>query len=101
MRLLYLSYWSAAEGLTQATVLPHLEVLEASSRVERLVFATVERGAPGPAPALGLGRATHVGLRARALRPAVAARALDFLELPRRLARLAREERLDYVLARG
>jgi glycosyltransferase involved in cell wall biosynthesis len=99
MRLLYLSYWSVGEGLTQATILPHLGVLQGSPRIEKLLFVTVERGpSQAPPPALD---ARHVGLRARSMRPSLAARMLDFLELPSQIARLCREEGTDFVLARG
>jgi glycosyltransferase involved in cell wall biosynthesis len=44
MNLLYIGYWELGDGLTQATVLPHLRILLASEKIEKLVFVTIERG---------------------------------------------------------
>ncbi|MBI1737088.1 MAG: glycosyltransferase family 4 protein [Candidatus Rokubacteria bacterium] len=102
MRLLYLSYWSLDEGLTQATVLPHLDVLRSSPRISHIEFVTVERDDVAPfAPSFGAARLRHVALRANRVRPAVVGRGLDFLTLPRALVRLCDGQAIDYILARG
>lgn len=102
MRLLYLSYWGIDDGLTQATVYPHLEVLAASPKIEFLLFVSVERGPGGRLPpdleARGI---RHAPLRARSLSPAVVSRAIDFVALPAALERLVREHRITMILARG
>lgn len=102
MRLLYLSYWGVDDGLTHATVYPHLEVLAASGRIEFLLFVSVERGGLGRLdPRLAALGVRHATLRARSFGPAVVARALDFVSFPSALARLCREHGITQVLARG
>ncbi|CAG5084287.1 glycosyltransferase [Parvicella tangerina] len=43
MRLAFIAYWGIDQGLTQATVLPHLRVLSEDPRVEEIIFFTIER----------------------------------------------------------
>lgn len=43
MKLAFISYWGVNEGLTQATVLPHLEYLNSKQEVDEIVFLTIER----------------------------------------------------------
>jgi glycosyltransferase involved in cell wall biosynthesis len=102
MRLLYLSYWGISEALTQSTVLPHLEVLQTASRIEQVIFVSVERGHPGLfRPGFDASRIRHIDLRAHSLLPRIPARALDFMRLPTQLATLCRREGIDCILARG
>ena len=102
VRLLYLSYWGVDDGLTHATVLPHLEILAASSRIELILFVSVERGAVGMFDSeLARRGVRHVPLKARSLGPAVLSRAIDFVELPAAIARLCREHGITGILARG
>ncbi len=44
MNVLFISYWGLEEGLTQATVIPHLRILSEMKEVERIQFVTIERG---------------------------------------------------------
>lgn len=42
-RILFLGYWNLDDGLTQATILPHLQILKNMSNVEYLHFANTQR----------------------------------------------------------
>lgn len=41
--MLFISYWGVDEGLTKATVLPHLKILAENGRVDEIDFITIER----------------------------------------------------------
>ncbi len=43
MKLAFISYWGIDQGLTQATVIPHLAVLDRLLAVESIHFITIER----------------------------------------------------------
>ena len=43
MKLLYLSYWGIEEGLTKATVIPHLRMLSDIDEIEKILFVSIER----------------------------------------------------------
>ena len=102
VRLLYLSYWSASDGLTRSTVLPHLQVLRQSPDIELLAFTSVERtaGAGRDAEVERLG-VVHEPLHARQGGINLISRALDFVSLPRGIARICRQHGITRILARG
>ena len=41
--ILFINYWGVEEGLTQATTLPSLNLLDQDPRVDKVVFCTIER----------------------------------------------------------
>lgn len=43
LNIYLISYWGINEGLTQATVLPHVQILEAENRVDKIILFTIER----------------------------------------------------------
>jgi glycosyltransferase involved in cell wall biosynthesis len=102
VHLLYLSYWGVDDGLTHATVFPHLEVLAGSPKIETLLFVTVERGPAGRFDeGLRQRGIRHLPLPASSFGPRVLSRALDFVALPRAIGRLCRAHAIDRILARG
>lgn len=48
MKLLYIGNWALKDGLTQATVIPHINLLLESKKLEHLVFVTIERNGQKP-----------------------------------------------------
>ena len=48
--IIFISYWGFNEGLTQATVLPHLQILARSPHVGQIILVTVERQSEMPLP---------------------------------------------------
>ena len=43
MKIAYLTYWSINEGLSQATSIPHIKVLNNFSQVEQIDYYTFEK----------------------------------------------------------
>jgi hypothetical protein len=43
LRICYVTYWGLSEGLTQATVLPHLRILSRMKEVDQIDFFSIER----------------------------------------------------------
>lgn len=43
MKIAFIAYWGYNQGLTQATVIPHLRILSSDSRVSEITFYTIER----------------------------------------------------------
>ncbi len=102
MNVLFLSYWGLNDGLTSATVFPHLTILAGFSNVEKIVLVTVEREKTFDRSALPLdAKILHVPLFADRKLPNVAGRMLDFLVFPKKLAALCRKEGIDRLIARG
>ena len=57
MHICFVSYWGLKEGLTQATVLPHLQILAERKDVHLISFVTVER--KGKVEPLGMDKVQH------------------------------------------
>ncbi len=100
--LLYLSTWALDDGLTHSTVFPHLEVLQTSTRFDRLFLITVEHE-PGTAfePTFPASRIQHATMRRRSYRPAPLARMVEYLTWPAHIGRICRNNRVELILARG
>lgn len=43
MRVLFFGYWGANEGLSQATINPHLEILCSDAQVDKVLYISIER----------------------------------------------------------
>lgn len=100
--LLFLDYWSLNEPLTQATVLPTLDMVFREGLADRVVLLTVERDS---APASGGGAlpegVVHAPLLAHRGWPKPMARALDLLRMVPRVAEVVRREKATFIMARG
>lgn len=99
MNLLYLSYWGLADGLTQSSVLPHLEILARMARTNRIIFVTVERDAFSW-PELTIDKVEHVPLTSKTLGIGLLTKVFDFISFPRLLSELVTKYEVDQVLCR-
>jgi len=43
MKIIFFGYWGANEGLSQATINPHLEILSQFDEIEEIFYVTIER----------------------------------------------------------
>ena len=102
LNLLYIGNWALSDPLTQATVFPHLELLLESSRVEKLVFLTIERKDMDDQDYAIL---RHPKIIYRPLLSAMSSgilgRVNDLIRFPVAVRRLIKEHQVDKVIARG
>ncbi len=103
LRFLFLSYWGIADGLTAATVRPHVEILAQFSGTREVLLVTIEREKAGPATPPGWlpRKARHLTLGSLPTAPRLLAKTHDFCLFPLRVAQLARRHRVDVILARS
>ncbi|MEI6949498.1 hypothetical protein V9K67_20090 [Paraflavisolibacter sp. H34] len=103
MNILYLCYWGLSEGLTQATVFPHLKLLAASDKVEQIIFVTIERNGAGgnPAEIPGHPKVVYRPLVSRNFPVNLLNKINDFVIFPGALKSLIREFDIKKVIARG
>ncbi len=103
MKVLFLSYWSLNDGLTQSTVIPHLKILAGFSHVEKIVFCTVERNRHEKALAKEpfLEKVIYHSLFSRKLPWGFATKVVDFLSFPGIIKQLCKKNDVDLILARG
>jgi glycosyltransferase involved in cell wall biosynthesis len=98
MNILFLSYWSAEDGLSHATVMPHLKILSNIPRVKKVIYCSIERGGQ---------RLNQVALGKKLIHaPLYSGKTFlhkikDFTILPKKLSGLAREHATDILICRG
>src|SRR5436190_3874898 len=100
MNVVFLSYWGAGDGLTRATVIPHVEILTALPFIDSVVLATVERGG-GTAARVEMPKVTHVPLYSWNLRSNLATKAGDVVRFGLKLVGLVREHSAGALICRS
>lgn len=98
MKILFLSYWGADDGLSKATVLPHLRILADIPGVKNIVFCSIERD-ERKVNRVDLGeKVVHLPLYSGT---SYLYKIFDFLSLPKKLGRIIRQHAIDICICRG
>jgi hypothetical protein len=100
-RILFLSYWGANEGLSQATVLPHVLILANRPDVEQVVYVSIERKPANHYQVPEHPAVQHVPLRANRFRFRLLNKLFETLWFGRKLTALAKQERISLVVCRS
>ncbi|MBI3220373.1 MAG: glycosyltransferase [Bacteroidetes bacterium] len=102
MRLLFVSYWGLNEGLTAATVLPHLQILASIETIDQIIFCSIERGgepiATGP---ILHPKILHIPLVSQPKGNVFLTKANDFISFPRQLIQICEEYQIDKMICRS
>lgn len=102
MRLLFISFWSANEPLTSSTILPYLRIMVADPSMEKVVFASVERGEPTTLAGLGeLRKVVHHPIVTRYRAIDQLSKLDQFTGRINELVRLVKDHRIDMIDAKG
>ena len=59
MNILFIGYWGINEGLTQATIVPHLKILSTFPTIKKIIFSSVERNEIIGPQNLSIPKTTH------------------------------------------
>lgn len=100
MNILFFGYWGANEGLSQATINPHLELLANMESVARISYVSIERQTgtryhiPNHPKIEHCPYISFQGIR-------LISKASDFTLLPLYLIRLIRREKIDLLMCRS
>ena len=100
MRLLFVSYWGVREGLTSATVLPHLKILSRLSAVEKILFCSIERNGIG-VQNLGIEKVEHIPLFSLPSRSILLTKFTDFNSFSVQIMKLCKESDIDLIICRS
>jgi hypothetical protein len=96
MKILFLSYWGIDEGLTKATVLPHILILENLKSVDEVWLSTIERN-----DFFEVQNVKHIPLISRLRLFRFLNKIYDFFFFPILLSRLIRKKKIDFLICRG
>ena len=96
MKLLYLSYWSSNDQLTQSIVLPRLFALADLPSVERIYYVTIERG--DESDALHRSKISHILFKSKTIFSLHLTKINDLIRLIRKVRDLVTSEKIDCVI---
>jgi len=100
MKLLFLSYWGVGEGLTSATVIPHLRILSALDSIEQIIFCSIER--KGEAiENVDIDKVRHIPLFSSSSSSSLYTKFKDFTTFPNTIVQLCREFAIDVMVCRS
>lgn len=100
MNILYLGYWSVNDGLSEATIKPHLEILSSFSNVHSIVYVSIERSQDKVFCDWGIDKLIHLPFYSNNL-PFLIDKISDFTILPKRLLKVCRQHQIDKIIARS
>lgn len=99
MNILFVSYWGIEEGLTQATVIPHVRILAEFERVSQVILCTIERGPFRPLPSEK--KILHVPLVASQSHSVLWNKVREFTRFRRKIFEVCSEYRISFIIARS
>lgn len=101
MNILYIGYWGANEGLSQATINPHLKVLASFKGVDTIHYVSIERIGRSNYDLPELNKLVHHPLTADRFRNRFFNKLREFYFIPRQLVRLVDKERISLIICRS
>lgn len=100
MNILFLGYWGANEGLSQATILPHLSILSDFDNVSTIIYCSIERYGDKTFN-IGINKVTHVPLFSTPSKIPLADKVNDFIQFPKQIIELCQTNAIDKIICRG
>ncbi|MBI3233842.1 MAG: glycosyltransferase [Bacteroidetes bacterium] len=102
MKLLFLSYWGVNEGLSAATVIPHLKILSEIDKIEKIVFCSIERNLEEVhSTNFQISKVLHVPLRSKSRGNVFLTKTMDFFSMPKAIIKLCNVHRIDKIICRS
>jgi hypothetical protein len=101
MRIVYLGYWGANEGLSQATINPHLEILAGMDGVNEIHYISIERNIGGSYLVPDNPKISHHPFHSRNLSFRLFTKILDIILLRNFLFKLISENEIDLIICRS
>lgn len=100
MKLLFISYWGVDEGLTSATVLPHLKILSSFNSIETIVFCSIERHS-SDIKKIGIDKVEYVPLYSQPSNSVLLTKFFDFTSFSKRIIEICNEYSIDLIFCRS
>ena len=104
LRIIFIGYWSITDGLTKATILPWLKIMQESHFVEQVILCTIERDATKPTtanPVAEFTKVDHVALYPTNKKYPLLTKISDFVQFPREIISIAKKQKTTTVFAHG
>ena len=100
MNILFLGYWSVEDGLSEATIKPHLEILNSFDEVDQILYVSIERFSQNVTCSWSISKMNHLAYYSTNL-PFLIDKVSDFTLLPFKLIKICRENKIDKIICRS
>ncbi len=100
MKILFITYWGIDDGLSQATVFPHLKILSSFERITEIVYISIERSTSF-STVLNIPKVQHTPVFSKNLKPNLLNKLSDLLIFSNKIEGIALEHQVDQVISRG
>ena len=100
LNIMFISYWGINEGLTQATVIPHLKILSEFEQVNSIIYVSIERDNQELAP-LSIDKVVHKPIYSKNIKPYYLNKIYDFIWIPKSLIGCCITNSISKVICRG
>ena len=101
MNVLFLGYWGANHGLSQATINPHLEILASFPEIAAVHYVSIERDATRAFKVPRHPKIFHHPYCSRDFRSRLLTKFMDIFSLTWKCLRLSRTKQIRYVICRS
>lgn len=99
MNILYIGYWSVTEGLSEATIKPHLEILANMENINRIVYVSIERSKEKVKCTWDIPKMEHIPFYSPP-KPFFLDKIYDFTVLPKQLILLCAAQKITKIICR-
>ncbi len=100
MNILYLGYWSVNDGLSHATIKPHLEILGRFEKVRSLIFISIERSDTQVDCRWKIPKMHHIPYYS-VPKPFMMDKYRELIDLPKWIIRLCRQYSINKIICRA
>lgn len=100
MNILFLGYWGVNEGLSEATIFPHLKILSQFQNIEKIIYCSIERGNYTPID-LKINKVIHTPLFSKKYPIPLLDKVLDFKNFPNDIVNIIKKHNIDELICRG
>ncbi|MDH5608806.1 MAG: glycosyltransferase [Cyclobacteriaceae bacterium] len=101
MTIVYLGYWGANDGLSQATINPHLSTLQSMDSVDKVIYVSVERERVSHYELPPLGKVIHRPFVSKSTPVRIITKFLDIVNMRHHLLKIIGDENADLMICRS
>lgn len=100
MKILFLSYWGIREGLTRATIIPHIKILSKFDNIKKIILITIERDALYQSEKV-TEKTEHIPIHSKSYPIPLMDKFIDFIRFPQIISQITIKQGIDKIIARG
>ncbi|WP_017731985.1 glycosyltransferase [Nafulsella turpanensis] len=101
MNILYFGYWGARDGLSVATIHPHLEILAEFEFVQSIYFVSIEREGQKEPIDLKIKKVRHIPLISNRVSSVLLNKIDDFIRFPQKITEFIKQLDISLLICRS